>query len=82
MRKWLQLAKEMFRKDPRLWNRVLCIDEFKFNFFQSDKKNLCKTFRYTLKTVKHGDGSTVIWNDYFRRSVSPIVKSNNILILL
>ena len=68
IKKRLRFAREMLRKYPRYWNRVLWSDESKFNLFQSDGKtyvrrppNKALDPKYTVKTVKHGGGSIMVW---------------------
>ena len=63
-----ELAEDFLMKPMPFWDRVIWSDETKINFFRSDGKNWVWRFageaydeKCTLKTVKHGGGSLMLW---------------------
>lgn len=82
----LQFAKTYATKPINFWKNVLWSDESKFNRFGSDGKRIVwrppnKQHHpmYTVKTVKHGGGSVMVWAAFSWRGVGPIVKINGIM---
>ncbi|GFT31389.1 transposable element Tc1 transposase [Trichonephila clavipes] len=66
--KRLKFAKEHILKPQQFWNEVIFSDESKFNIFGSDgrrmvwrKHNTSHHPKHTIPTVKHGDGSVMVW---------------------
>ncbi|GFS52435.1 transposable element Tc1 transposase [Trichonephila clavipes] len=66
--KRLKFAKEHILKPQQFWNEVIFSDESKFNIFGSDgrrmvwrKPNTSHHPKHTIPTVKHGDGSVMVW---------------------
>lgn len=77
----LNFAKQYKNKSISFWKNVFWSDESKFNQFGSDgKKNVWRPSkqefnpRYTLKTIKHGGGSIMVWGAFSWHGVGPIVK--------
>ncbi|GFY16012.1 transposable element Tcb2 transposase [Trichonephila clavipes] len=66
--KRLKFAKEHILISQQFWNEVIFSDESKFNIFGSDgrrmvwrKPNTSHHPKHTIPTVKHGDGSVMVW---------------------
>ncbi|GFT34175.1 transposable element Tc1 transposase [Trichonephila clavipes] len=66
--KRLKFAKEHILKPQQFWNEVIFRDESKLNIFGSDgrrmvwrKPNTSHHPKHTIPTVKHGDGSVMVW---------------------
>lgn len=77
----LLFAKKYRNKPATFWRNVLWSDESKFNRFGSDGK--CHVWRppkqqlnpkYTVKTVKHGGGSIMVWAAFSWHGIGPIAK--------
>lgn len=75
----LQFAKLHVQKPLSFWKRILWSDESKFNLRGSDGKTYVrrppnKQFdpRYTIKTIKHGGGSIMVWAAFSWHGVGPI----------
>ena len=75
----LKFAKQHVHKDLSFWQNVLWTDRSKFNRFGSDgKQNVRRpqnqelSPRYTLKTVKHGDGNVIVWGSFSWCGVGPL----------
>ena len=63
-----KFSKEMLERPVEFWKNLVWSDESKFNLFSSDDKMMIwRTSREefdpkcTILTVKHGDGSVMIW---------------------
>lgn len=81
LRARIAFAHEHLEKSINFWKNVLWSDESKFCRFGSDGKkyvwrppNMEHNPRYTLKTVKHGGGSVMVWAAFSWRGVGPIHK--------
>ena len=75
--KRLELAEQFLLKPKCYWNRLICLDETKINFFCSDGKKWGWRFsgeqyseNTTLKTVKHGGGSIMLFGCMSNRGVA------------
>lgn len=75
----LQFAKSHVNKSLSWWKNMLWTDESKFNRLGSDGKQYVRREpgqelnpRYTLKTVKHGGGSVIVWGCFSWNGVGPI----------
>lgn len=83
LKRRLDFTKEHLQKPLSFWKRILWSDESKFNMFGSDGKryvrrpvNAAFNPRYTIKTIKHGGGSVMVWGAFSWRGVGPIVRIN------
>lgn len=81
LRARLDFAKHHLDKPLSFWKNVLWSDELKFCRFGSDGKkyvwrpqNMQHYPKYTLKTVKHGGGSVMVWGAFSWHGVGPILK--------
>lgn len=77
----LRFAKSFRNKPATFWRNVLWSDESKFNRFGSDGKRYVwrppkqqLNPKYTVKTVKHGGGSIMVWAAFSWHGVGPIAK--------
>ena len=75
----LKFEKQYEHKDLRFWENVLWTDKSKFNRFGSDGKKYVRcpqnqelSPRYTLKTVKHGGCSVIVWGSFSWCGVGPL----------
>lgn len=75
----LQFAKLHVQEPLSFWKRIRWSDESKFNLRGSDGKTYVrrppnKQFdpRYTIKTIKHGGGSIMVWAAFSWHGVGPI----------
>lgn len=82
----LQFARAHLGKPMQYWKKVLWSDESKFNLCGSDGKVYVrrppnKQFdpRYTIKTVKHGGGSIMVWGAFSWHGVGPLVRVQGIM---
>lgn len=79
--KRILFAKEHLAKPMSFWKNVLWTDESKYNRTGSDGKayvwrprNQALNPKYTMKTLKHGGGSIMVWGSMSWRGVGPIVR--------
>lgn len=82
----LLFAKTHLEKPLIFWKNVLWTDESKYNRFGSDgklyvrrPKNQQFNPRYTIKTVKHGGGSIMVWGAISWYGVGPIVRIQGVM---
>lgn len=86
IRKRLGFARRNAEKPNNWWRTILWSDESKFNRFSSDGKMYVRrppnqefNPKYTIKTVKHGGGSVMVWGCFSWHGVGPIHRVNGIM---
>ncbi|GFW47589.1 transposable element Tc1 transposase [Trichonephila clavipes] len=87
--KRLKFAKEHILKPQQFWNEVIFSDESKFNIFGSDGRRMVSrkpnTSHYpkhtipTVKHVKHGGGSVMVWGCMATSGVGKLVFIDGIM---
>lgn len=82
----LSMAKDFILTPLTLWKRVIWSDETKINIFKSDGKTWVWRLpgesyseNCTLKTVKHGGGSIMLWGCIGSNGVGNLVEIDGIL---
>ena len=85
-KKRLNFATDYVSKDQTWWNNVIFADESKFNLFGSDgRRTIRRKVNEELKlknfraTVKHGDGSVMVWGCISTAGVGELVFIDGIL---
>lgn len=82
----LTFARQHLEKPLAFWKRILWSDESKFNLFGSDGKKYVRRPpnreydpRFTVKTVKHGGGSIMVWGAFSWHGIGPLVRIRGIM---
>ena len=85
--KQLELAEQFLMKKKSFWDSIIWSDETKINLFSSNGKKWVLKFsgenyseNTTLKPVKHGGGSIMLWGCMTSRGVSnPYIINGNMI---